>query len=127
MLTKILNSRLIIVFVLPFILGLSSIYSFAPYNFFFLNFLIIPALFLILSYVRKRSKNIYRKKPFLSNLFYVGYFFGIGFFFSSTYWISYSLTFDKSFNFLIPFSLILIPAFLGLFYGAASLLSGFFI
>ena len=127
MLTKILNSRLIIVFVLPFILGLSSIYSFAPYNFFFLNFLIIPALFLILSYVRKRSKNIYRKKPFLSNLFYVGYFFGIGFFLSATYWISYSLTFDKTFNYLIPFSLILMPAFLGLFYGIASLLSGFFI
>jgi len=127
MLSKILNSRLIIVFILPLILGLFSILSFAPYNFFFVNFLIIPALFLTLSYVSRRSKNIYRKKPFLINLFFVGYFFGIGFFFSSTYWISYSLTFDESFNFLIPFSLILIPAFLGLFYGVATLLSGFFI
>ena len=59
---KILNSRLIIVFILPLILGLFSILSFAPYNFFFVNFLIIPALFLTLSYVSRRSKNIYRKQ-----------------------------------------------------------------
>ena len=32
------------------------------------------------------------------------------------YWLTISLSFDQSFNFLIPISLIVIPAFLGLFY-----------
>ena len=91
------------------------------------NFFIIPSLFLILTYVQKRSKNIYRKKPYLRNLFFIGYFFGIGFFLSGTYWISYSLTFDENLNFLIPFSITLIPLFLGLFFGFVSLSSGPFL
>ena len=36
-------------------------------------------------------------------------------FFSNLYWISISLTFDESFKFLIPLSLILVPTFMGLF------------
>ena len=39
--------------------------------------------------------------------------------FSNLYWISISLTFDESFKFLIPLSLILVPAFMGIFYGTA--------
>ena len=58
--------------------------------------------FFILCYINKRSKNKYRKKPYLINLFYVGYFFGIGFFLTGTYWISNSLQFDESFKNLIP-------------------------
>ena len=33
------------------------------------------------------------------------------------YWISISLTFDEKFKFLIPLSIVLVPAFLALFYG----------
>ncbi len=36
------------------------------------------------------------------------------------YWISISLTFDENFTFLIPITIILIPAFLALFYGLIS-------
>ena len=126
-LEKILNNKNFIIFVLPFFLGLLSVFSFQPFNFTFVNFFIIPCLFLTLTYVQKRSKNFYRKKPYLRNLFFIGYFFGIGFFLSGTYWISYSLTFDENLKFLIPFSITLIPLFLGLFFGLASLCSGPFL
>ena len=121
------NNRIFIVFVLPFILGLLSVLSFQPFNFTLINFLIIPSLFLIISFVRKKSKNVYRKKPYLKNIFFIGYFFGIAFFLSGTYWISYSLTFDENLKFLIPISITLIPLSLGLFFGLASLCSGLFL
>ena len=115
MLKQILNSRILLVFTIPLVLGLLSVFSFQPFNITFINFLIIPIFFLILSDINKRSKNKYRKKPYLKNLFFVGYLFGIGFFLSGTYWISYSLTFDENLKLLIPFSIILIPFTLGLF------------
>jgi len=121
---KILNNRIYIIFLFPFLLGLLTVFSFQPFNFTIVNFFILPMLFLILTYVNKKSKNIYRKKPYLINLFFVGYFFGIGYFISGIYWISYSLTFDDSFKYLIPFSLIGIPLFLGLFFGVATLSVG---
>ena len=63
----------------------------------------------------------------MRNLFFIGYFFGIGFFLTNNYWISHSLTFDENLKILIPFSIILIPMSLGLFFGLASLISGPFI
>ena len=119
-----LHSRVLLVFISPFLLGCFSVFSFQPYNFTFINFFIFPCLFFILSYINKRSKNKYRKKPHLINLFYVGYFFGIGFFLTGTYWISNSLQFDESFKNLIPITIILIPLSLGLFYGLGSLICG---
>ena len=124
---KILDNRIFVLFILPFVIGSLGVFSFAPYNFTLINFLIIPSLFLILSFVNKRSKSKYRKKPYLRNLFFVGYTFGVGFFLSSTYWISNSLTFDENLKILIPFSIALIPLSLGLFFGFASLIAGPFI
>jgi len=123
----IFNNRILMVFVYPFLLGILTVFCFQPFNYTFINFLILPALFLITTHVNKKSKNIYRKKPYLVNLFFVGYFFGIGFFLTGTYWISYSLTFDESFKFLIPFVLVLLPLFLGLFFGIAIFIAGPFI
>ena len=80
--------------------------------------------FLILRNVNKRSKNKYRKKPHLINLFFVGYFFGIGFYLTGTYWISNSLQFDQSLKNLIPLTTILIPLLLGLFNGLGTLVCG---
>jgi|TARA_B110000881_G_C18589179_1_gene526790 apolipoprotein N-acyltransferase len=127
MFKKAFNNRVVIIFIVPFFLGCLSVFSFQPFNYIFLNFIILPIIFLLLSYVNKRSKNIYRKKPYLINLFLIGYSFGIGFFLAGTHWISYSLTFEDSFKYLIPFSIVLIPMFLGLFYGLATLLSGSFL
>jgi apolipoprotein N-acyltransferase len=52
--------------------------------------------------------------------------FGFGYFISNLYWISNSLTFEEIFKPLIPFSLIFIPLFLGLFYGLATVCCSFF-
>ena len=124
MLNVILNNRILLVFVIPLFLGCISVFSFQPYNFTIINFFIFPCLFLILSNINKRSKNKYRKKPHLINLFYVGYFFGIGFFLTGTHWISNSLRFDETFKNLIPLTIVILPLLLGLFYGLGSLVCG---
>jgi apolipoprotein N-acyltransferase len=121
------NSRFFLVFLFPFILGASSVFGFQPFNYNYINFFIIPALFLVTTYVQKKSKNTYRKKPYLLNIFLIGYLFGIGFFFTGTHWISNSLTFDENFKFLIPISLVGLPLFLGIFFGLANLVAGPFL
>ena len=72
----------------------------------------------------KRTKNVYRKRPYKRNLFLIGFIFGFGFYLSGIYWIAYSLTFDESFKILIPFYIIIIPLFLGLFMGLTILIIG---
>jgi len=127
MIFSFLNSRFFLVFLLPFILGSLTVFSFQPFNLNFINFFIIPSLFLVTTYVQKKSKNTYRKKPYLLNIFFIGYLFGVGFFLTGTYWISHSLTFDETFQFLIPISLIGLPLFLGIFFGLGNLIIGPFL
>ena len=85
-----------------------------PYNYLIINFFTFSAFFIFLF---KKSKINQNKK--LS--FFYGWLFGFGYFFSSLSWISISLTFDQNFKFLIPITIILIPAFLSIFYGLVSL------
>jgi len=119
---KVLESRFSLIFLIPFLLGLISVFGFQPFNFSIVNFIIFPALFFIFTYVNKKSKSIYRKKPHLKYLFLIGYFFGVGFFLSGTYWITNALTFDPSFQKLIPFVFALIPLTLGIFFGLMSII-----
>ena len=127
MILAFLNSRFFLVFLFPLILGCLTVLSFQPFNFSYINFIIIPALFLVTFYVKKKSKNRFRNKPYLSNLFFIGYFFGVGFFLTGTYWISHSLTFDENFKVFIPFSIICLPLFLGIFFGLGNLIVGPFL
>ena len=101
----------ILLYLLVFVLGLISSISLPPYNFFFLNFFSYPALLWIL---------LINPKDKLKS-FNIGWIFGFGYFFSNLYWITNSLTFEDIFKPLIPFALILIPLFLGLFYGLSTL------
>ena len=93
-----------------FFLGAVSSYSLPPYNYFIINFITF-SLFFIFIFNKKKvtSKN--------SSFFQYGWYFGFGYFLFSLYWIIISLTFDQSFKFLIPFSLIILPAFMAIFYG----------
>tara|TARA_B110000971_G_scaffold183042_1_gene190283 strand:+ start:902 stop:2476 length:1575 start_codon:yes stop_codon:yes gene_type:complete len=127
MILNFLNSRFFLVLLFPFLLGALTVFSFQPFNYSYINFFIIPSLFLVTTYVKKKSKNTYRKKPYLLNLFLIGYLFGIGFFLTGTSWISHSLTFDENFKFLIPISLIGLPLFLGIFFGIGNLITGPFL
>ena len=103
-----------------FILGVFSSFSLPPYNFFLINFFTISLFFIFLI----KEKENFKKK---SIYFVFGWIFGFGYFLSSLYWISYALTFDEVFKFLIPIGLILIPSFLGIFYGLVSYFFSFFL
>ena len=85
--------------------------SLPPFNFFFINFLTFSIFFIFL--FKKRN-----------NFFIYGWAFGFGYFLTNLYWITISLTFDQSFSFLIPIALVLIPAFLALFYSLVTIIFG---
>ena len=115
MVEKILNNRFIILYLTPFVIGSLSILSFQPYNLVIINFIIFPIFFYLLVYINKKSKAIYRKKPYKQNFFIFGLLFGLGFYISGISWITNSLTFDENFKILIPFAFLLVPLFLSLF------------
>ena len=104
-------------YVIPFLLGLFTSFSLPPYNFLIINFITFPTLLFFLIYNYKKSKWI---------SFKIGWLFGFGYFISNLYWITNSLTFEEIFKPLIPFALIIIPLFLGIFYGLGTLICSFF-
>ena len=107
----------IIIYIVPFVLGSISSFSLPPYNLIFLNFLTFPLLYLFF------IKN-YSSSKFLA--FSIGWSFGFGYFIFSLHWIINSLSFDESYKNLIPLALILIPLFLGIFYGLFTLANSYF-
>ena len=123
---NLLNNKIFVIFLGPFLLGLVTIFGFSPYNFTFVNFFTFSILLFFIFLIKKRTLSIYRKKKSSRYFFYLGCSFGYGFFLFGNYWISISLTHDESFKNLIPLSLILIPLFLSLFFGLAILLIGRF-
>tara|TARA_B110000259_G_scaffold29210_1_gene31349 strand:+ start:291 stop:1856 length:1566 start_codon:yes stop_codon:yes gene_type:complete len=127
MILEFFNSRFFLIFFFPFTLGALTVFSFQPFNLNYINFAIIPILFLLTTYVQKKSRNTFRKKPYLLNLFFIGYLFGVGFFLTGTYWIAHALTFDDNFKFLIPVAIIGLPLFLGFFFGIGHLIVGPFL
>ncbi len=115
MIKKYLNSRFLTLYLIPFIIGSFTTLTFQPFNYIFINLLVFPTCFYLLVFINKKSRSIYRKKPYKKNFFIFGMLFGFGFYLSSISWITNSLTFDENFKILIPFGLILIPLFLSLF------------
>ncbi len=124
MIEKYLNNRFVILYLAPFILGSLTVLSFEPFNLTIINFLIFPTFFYLLVYINKKSKGVYRKKPYKKNLFIFGLVFGFGFYLCGVSWITNSLTFDENFKLLIPFAFIFIPLFLSLFLGITTLIIG---
>ena len=97
-------------FIYIFFLGAISSYSLPPYNYFIINFITFSLFFI---FIFNKKKKTFNHKYF----FKYGWCFGFGYFLFSLYWIAISLTFDQSFKFLIPVAIILLPAFLAIFYG----------
>ena len=127
MIEQYLNNRLITLYILPLVLGSLTVFSFQPFNYTFINFIILPILFYLIVFIKKKSKSVYRIKPFKKNLFIFGTIFGFSFYLSNIYWITNSLTFDESFKVLIPIGLIFIPLFLSLFYSITFVILGSFL
>tara|TARA_B100001248_G_scaffold249118_1_gene222026 strand:+ start:1543 stop:3105 length:1563 start_codon:yes stop_codon:yes gene_type:complete len=124
MFEKYFNNRFFLLFIFPFLIGFLTTLSFEPFNFTAINLIIFPSLFYLIVYVNKKSKYIYRKKPYKKNFFLIGLMFGFGIYLSGISWISNSLTFDQNFKILIPFALILLPLFLSLFNATIILIIG---
>ena len=122
--TFIINNKFVVVFFAPFLLGVLTIFGFAPYNFSLINFFTFSTLLFLISIIKKKTKTKYIKKKSNRYFFYLGCAFGFGFFLFGNYWITISLTHDKSFQNLIPFAIILIPLFLSLFFGLAVFVVG---
>ena len=108
-----MNKKFYFEIIFLFILGAVTSLSLPPFNFFIINFLTFTFYFLFL--IKKSNKHKNKKLFFL-----YGWIFGFSYFIASLYWISISLSFDQSFKQLIPLSVFLIPAFLGIFYGLIS-------
>ena len=100
-------------------LGALSSYSLPPYNYFIINFITFSLFFI---FIFNKKKKTFNNKFF----FQYGWCFGFGYFLFSLYWVVISLTFDQSFKFLIPIAVILLPAFLGMFYGLITYLFSIF-
>jgi len=110
-----LNKKLYIESLSLISLGVITSLSLPPFNYIIVNFFTFSYFFIFL--IRKSNQHKSTK------LFFIyGWLFGFGYFASSLYWISISLTFDENFKFLIPLTIILIPSFLGIFYGLVSCL-----
>ena len=124
MFEKFLDNRLFILYIFPFLIGSLTVLSFQPFNFTVINFIILPIFFYSIVYISKRSKSVYRKRPYKINLFIFGLSFGFGFYLSGISWIVNSLTFDENLKIFIPLGLILIPLFLSLFVAIPILLIG---
>ncbi len=105
-----MSKKFYIEFIFLIVLGAITSLSLPPFNFWIVNFFTFSLFFVFLI---KRLDQHQKKKFF----FIYGWSFGFGYFLSNLYWISISLTFDENFRFLIPLTIILIPAFLALFYG----------
>ena len=101
------------------VLGTVTSFSLPPFNYFILNFFTFTLFFLFLIKKNKQFKN--KKLSFL-----YGWLFGFGYFFTNLYWVSISLTFDNNFKFLIPLTMLLIPAVLAIFYGLVGYLFAIF-
>ena len=109
-----MNKKLYIESIFLILLGAITSLSLPPYNYLIINFFTFSSFFIFLFRKFGQQNN---KKLF----FIYGWLFGFGYFLTNLYWISFSLTFDQNLKFLIPLTVILIPAFLALFYGLVSL------
>ena len=101
-------------FLFLIILGALTSLSLPPYGYILINFITYGSFFIYVFLKKFSTKN---KNPFL-----YGWLFGFGYFLTNLYWITISLTFDENFKILIPFALIFIPMFLGVFYGLSTYL-----
>ncbi len=106
-----MKKKIVLDLLFLFFLGALSSMSLPPFNYFFINFFTFSIFFIFL--FKKRD-----------NFFSYGWAFGFGYFLTNLYWITISLTFDSSFSFLIPIALVLIPAFLALFYSLVTVIFG---
>ena len=68
MIENFLNNRLLTLYLIPFILGCLCVFSFQPYNFSLINFIILPIFFYLLVHIKKNQK-AYIEKNLLKKIY----------------------------------------------------------
>ena len=121
---SLLYNKFFVIYLIPFLLGIITVFGFSPFNLTFINFFSFSILLFLIYWIKKRTTFKYKKKSFNRYFFYLGCSFGFGFFLFGNYWISISLMHDEEFKNLIPFAVLFIPIFLSLFFGLAILMAG---
>jgi apolipoprotein N-acyltransferase len=95
------------------ILGAAFTLCFAPFRYFAVGFLVFPVFF----YFLLKSKN---KKQ----AFWRGWLFGMGHHVSGLYWVANSMLVEADkFAWMIPFAVLLLPAYLSIYIGISSVLA----
>jgi apolipoprotein N-acyltransferase len=92
-------------FIIAILLGALLTLCFAPFNYFWLLWLIMPGLFKLIHQKQSSKK-----------CFWLAYSFGFSHFVTSLYWIANALLVDAhKFAWLVPFCIILVPAILAFY------------
>ena len=68
---KILNNRFLTLYLIPFFLGILTVLSFQPFNFFFINFIKLPLFFYLIIFIKKNQKVFIEKNPLKIYLYLV--------------------------------------------------------
>ena len=63
MFDKYLNNRLITLYIIPFLIGSLTVFSFQPFNITFINFFVLPIFFYLIIYIKKNQKALIEKSP----------------------------------------------------------------
>ena len=60
---KYLNNRFLILYLIPFLSGTLTVFSFQPFNLTIINFLILPIFFYLILFIKKNQKANIEKNP----------------------------------------------------------------
>ncbi len=98
---------------LLFVSGAASALAFPPYGAFSVLWLSLPLLILLLDQAKNRAKQT--RKGLFTAFFCTGWTFFLGFFLVGLFWIAEAFLVDaKSYGWMIPFALIILPGGLAL-------------
>ncbi|MFM7083540.1 MAG: apolipoprotein N-acyltransferase [Hyphomicrobium sp.] len=105
---------------LTFLCGLFSVFSLAPFFISPILFLTFP--FLVWMLEKPFGMALNTRKIWQS--FQDGWWFGFGYFFAGLFWVGEAFLVEAEvFGWLLPFAVLLLPAGLAIFYGAAAILT----
>ncbi len=108
-----------------FLAGALAVLSVAPYDFFAVCFVSFPVLVWLLdgATVERPATMLGRLKP----AFAIGWWFGFGYFVFGLWWVGTAMLVEAdSFAWAIPIAVLVLPAILAFFYGAATALARLF-
>lgn len=73
MLEKYLDKKFFTLFLLPFIIGGITVFSFQPFNLTFVNFIVLPIFFYLIIYIKKNQKVNLERDPSGEIFLFLGY------------------------------------------------------